>query len=1005
MADHSPTKSEPMESHSAARRDSAEETSVPATSTKVKGPRKRTKTGCLTCRKRRIKCGEEKPRCNNCIKSKRECEGYGQRVVFRDPVGPIPHLGPISASQGLAAADHAYLNRQFVQAFHHGEPSGARPFLPLAPRPSGYGPIPDGFVRHDYAQRVASHHLHHHDMPSQPLLEDDRFSWNAAQYMQSQHGLHGLSTDYQEQSAAHLHQSYPPDSAYSSHTGLQHMDTSYQSLYDSQFTPFRHADISPLSAGDPGQCMDTRHYVPPDLDTGAGENHEAQTAPTIKLDVDPGAESDEYYDVDTDDDLMESGIPSGFDMYGHAGKMLPYQLMSTVGQFHTFENYENLLSTYRPSPLASPLLDPEVLQIFHHFMTVVGPSVSIFERHPFIPSASMSSGAVPPEQQSLWTYTLPTMALEHQGLLQAMLAFSSLNMARMADQPPTASFRHYHYALRKVGKAVGLPHRRKQVPTLAATLLLGFFEVMAAEHQKWNSHLAGATHLIRDMDFARMTRDIRAMRANARAQHWSQNSQSLWTGSAAPFLGSYFENDIFAAFESDIDVGLVSAITGRAINYDEYGEIAAGGRTKPKRELTPKDVDDYRVRSDLYWWYCKQDTFHSLISGNGLLLSYDRWANCPPRAGVGRLDAAYGSMDHLVLLLARIGAFASKDRKRKLKAVEANGGEWRPPPNFFPPGMGGPPGPPGGPPRGAPPGVPQTPTGPPKMPPTAKRDASPPMYGMVPPSGPIRLPSAFGSNVYPTPPSPSGSDSSDDLDSMMAEAEAEWQEILHACEEFKNALGTPGFVPLPPDGAPLISSPFGPAIQYRTHVVACIWAFYYSARIILERSHPAMPPASMMAAGVAAPRTAQYAQLIGRIAAGVHHTQQQQLGVATANPHPTTVGVLNELMLPLFFAGVQYVDPQQRAWTVAKLRDIARITGGTSPTSVASGCEKAWVKAFEIGRGPPYKRTVVPYQAQNREGPVSKARESMRFVTVSEGAPVTFALGLLSLDENLENEN
>jgi hypothetical protein len=47
--------------------------------------RKRTKTGCLTCRKRRIKCGEERPTCVNCIKSKRHCDGYNQRIVFKPP--------------------------------------------------------------------------------------------------------------------------------------------------------------------------------------------------------------------------------------------------------------------------------------------------------------------------------------------------------------------------------------------------------------------------------------------------------------------------------------------------------------------------------------------------------------------------------------------------------------------------------------------------------------------------------------------------------------------------------------------------------------------------------------------------------------------------------------------------------------------------------------------------------------------------------------------------------
>jgi hypothetical protein len=62
--------------------------------------RKRTKTGCLTCRKRRIKCGEERPTCANCIKSKRQCEGYNQRVIFKTPLEGWPnHPGVVSTLQ------------------------------------------------------------------------------------------------------------------------------------------------------------------------------------------------------------------------------------------------------------------------------------------------------------------------------------------------------------------------------------------------------------------------------------------------------------------------------------------------------------------------------------------------------------------------------------------------------------------------------------------------------------------------------------------------------------------------------------------------------------------------------------------------------------------------------------------------------------------------------------------------------------------------------------------
>ncbi|KAF2114203.1 hypothetical protein BDV96DRAFT_577749 [Lophiotrema nucula] len=62
--------------------------------------RKRTKSGCLTCRKQRIKCGEERPTCKNCMRKGRQCEGYNQRVVFKPPIGDWPnHPGVVSTVQ------------------------------------------------------------------------------------------------------------------------------------------------------------------------------------------------------------------------------------------------------------------------------------------------------------------------------------------------------------------------------------------------------------------------------------------------------------------------------------------------------------------------------------------------------------------------------------------------------------------------------------------------------------------------------------------------------------------------------------------------------------------------------------------------------------------------------------------------------------------------------------------------------------------------------------------
>ncbi|KAK0721554.1 hypothetical protein B0T21DRAFT_414730 [Apiosordaria backusii] len=43
----------------------------------------RTKTGCLTCRKRKKKCDEAKPRCMNCEKNAVVCEGYPEKQIWK----------------------------------------------------------------------------------------------------------------------------------------------------------------------------------------------------------------------------------------------------------------------------------------------------------------------------------------------------------------------------------------------------------------------------------------------------------------------------------------------------------------------------------------------------------------------------------------------------------------------------------------------------------------------------------------------------------------------------------------------------------------------------------------------------------------------------------------------------------------------------------------------------------------------------------------------------------
>lgn len=388
-------------------------------------------------------------------------------------------------------------------------------------------------------------------------------------------------------------------------------------------------------------------------------------------------------------------------------------------------------------------------------------------------------------------------------------------------------------------------------------------------------------------------------------------------------------------------------------------------------------------------------------------MPYRKWSDCPPRAPLGRSDALYGTNDHVILLLGRIADFTVRDRGRKLKQVAADGG-WRPRPEM--PGFGsmgprpsGPPGPdqsptpptPLGPPshmQGPPPGW----TGPP--PPGWK---GPPPQGFGPPPGelptptesarpspprgpPPEMPSFFGmAPAGPTAPLSHSYENPDykrspptpntklpkhaNLSEAYQAAIEEWNEISAAHTVLAQILtNTDAFAPLPPDIAPPVPgsdgnmTPFGPALVHRSYDISIIWTFIHLCKIILLRSHPAMPPAAQMAAGICAQATGPYATLIGRITAGMRIPVSEDLS-------PSLGVVLTESTMSLFFAGVQYQDPKQREWLITRLLEIDRRTGWASAGIIARGCETAWDRAAEMGRGPPYKRRT---RRAGEEGPL-----------------------------------
>lgn len=267
------------------------------------------------------------------------------------------------------------------------------------------------------------------------------------------------------------------------------------------------------------------------------------------------------------------------------------------------------------------------------------------------------------------------------------------------------------------------------------------------------------------------------------------------------------------------------------------------------------------------------------------------------------------------------------------------------------------------------------------------------------------MPASYARNRKPSPES-AEQQKNIDLEAATQEALDEWKQINAALDVFVSKFG-PAYQALSAEYHQPLATPFGDARQYRSYEISIIWALYYMARIIAVRSHPAMPPAAMMAAGVAAQLTAEYSNEIGRITAGI-------VPPAVNVPlNPSLGAALINSSMPVFFAGVQYTNPEQRAWLVTRLLDIEKRTGFGSAGLMARGCERAWERMGEVGRGPPYKMTrtegVKDVRLSGRslapehdESSVPQDSGDRRFTFPGSNGRLFWAMGLLAEGEGFE---
>ena len=328
---------------------------------------------------------------------------------------------------------------------------------------------------------------------------------------------------------------------------------------------------------------------------------------------------DDLFDVESDDEGVAIISRIASTPQNDVGLMLALSASQddrVLRSYTTFLDAPNVLSAYQPTYIASPLMDSTAARVFCHFITATGPSLSIFERHPTNPSVMFTGAPVPTSQQSLWTYTLPMKALSNQALLHAMLALASLHIASLQRTPQTASLRHYHFALRRLTRALSIPSKRTDIATIAATLILGHYEATSAEHSKWNKHLAGARQLLMEVDFKGMTKRIKEQKSHQEAQ----NSMTTWRSpTSASTDHNNFRRSFDSSLEDSVDESIVGKLMGWKTKYDDYCRDLDGDIASLNLPITEKDLENHKTLSDLLWWYAKQDVYQSVISGNRLL--------------------------------------------------------------------------------------------------------------------------------------------------------------------------------------------------------------------------------------------------------------------------------------------------------------------------------------------------------------------------------------------------
>lgn len=396
------------------------------------------------CRKRRIKCDEGRPTCNNCLKSKRQCEGYNQRVIFKDPLGafanapygpihyPAPSPQSLVREQQLSAAQQKSSSQSLqiiapkpptfgyhhvnAAQFGHAYPGQTGPLVspPLNYESHLYGPPQPAQSRYTFFPPETVDGYLHNQWRQEPPLDFNQLPVNPSRDYEGispkqplpPPPLHPLSQQQQQQRRQEQLQLQQQQNLYHQRRQQQEEEEASSSQYKGK----ERADVEQSHASRP--------------------QFEEFGYPLYDDDASMGDSDDELVPVMQDSHLGLNEV----------GLVVSQRLNQTNNFFETqartfsFFAADNFLATYEPSPMSSPLNDKQIASVFWHFINVTGPSISLYERHPFDPSPLFEGQPVPKSRQHIWTCRLLAILLQNSPWLNIYRS-----IPRIIFQSPSSS--------------------------------------------------------------------------------------------------------------------------------------------------------------------------------------------------------------------------------------------------------------------------------------------------------------------------------------------------------------------------------------------------------------------------------------------------------------------------------------------------------------------------------------------------------------------------------------